>query len=92
MFSGKTTELMRRIRRYSIAKKKCTVIKYKADTRYDSDQAVTHDSVMCAAVPCTTLSEAEKAVENCDVIGIDEGQFVKFPFSTFILFFLTPSQ
>lgn len=44
MFSGKTTELMRRIKRYEIAKKKCLVIKYGADSRYtDEDKAVTHD-------------------------------------------------
>ena len=44
MFSGKTTELMRRIRRYKIAQRKCLVIKYKADTRYSEDKASTHDS------------------------------------------------
>ena len=43
MFSGKSTELMRRIRRYKIAKRNCVVIKYKADTRYSVEKAVTHD-------------------------------------------------
>ena len=89
MFSGKTTELMRRIRRYGIAKKKCVVIKYKADTRYDAEQAVTHDSVMCPAIPCTTLSEAEKAVADADVVGIDEGQFVIFYFYQIQVFYFS---
>ena len=43
MFSGKTTELMRRIRRYNIAQRECLVIKYRADTRYSVNKAVTHD-------------------------------------------------
>jgi thymidine kinase len=43
MFSGKSTELLRRIRRYTIAKRKCLVIKYKKDTRYSEDSLATHD-------------------------------------------------
>lgn len=45
MFSGKTTELQRRIRRYSLAKKACLVIKFIADNRYDAQgsHAITHD-------------------------------------------------
>lgn len=43
MFSGKTTELLRRIRRYNFARLHTVVIKYKNDTRYDADCAATHD-------------------------------------------------
>ena len=43
MFSGKTTELQRRIKRHTLAKKKCLVIKFLNDTRYDALNAVTHD-------------------------------------------------
>jgi len=75
MFSGKTTELLRRIRRYSIANKNCLVIKYKADTRYDEECAVTHDLIKTLAFPCSQLSEASKIIDSYDVIGIDEGQF-----------------
>lgn len=75
MFSGKTTELIRRIRRYTIAKKRCLQIKYKADTRYSEECASTHDKQMIAAKSCTYLKEAENLLENYDVIGIDEGQF-----------------
>ena len=43
MFSGKTTELIRRINRYTIAKENCLLIKYYRDDRYDVENASTHD-------------------------------------------------
>ena len=43
MFSGKTTEMMRRVKRYSIAGHSCLVIKNNRDTRYDVKQCATHD-------------------------------------------------
>lgn len=43
MFSGKSTELLRRIRRYTAANKQCLVLKYHLDTRYDQDNLSTHD-------------------------------------------------
>lgn len=43
MFSGKSTELLRRIRRYKAANKKCIVFKYYLDDRYDKDNMSTHD-------------------------------------------------
>ena len=76
MFSGKTTELMRRIRRYTHAKKRCQVIKYKKDTRYDDECASTHDLQKCEARGCNVLSElSDASLMDLDVIGIDEGQF-----------------
>ncbi|KAJ6253712.1 thymidine kinase [Anaeramoeba flamelloides] len=76
MFGGKSSELIRRARKYSIANKKCTVIKFARDTRYSVDKCSTHDKVMMDAVPCTgKLSEVEDKVKDYDVIGIDEGQF-----------------
>lgn len=73
--SGKTTELMRRVRRYTHANKRCQVIKYSKDTRYDKEFASTHDQQKCAAVSCTVLSElSAESLEELDVIGIDEGQ------------------
>jgi len=76
MFSGKTTELVRRIRRYTIAKHRCVVIKYSRDTRYTAeDEAATHDKMTIRAKPCASLEEVEDAVKVYDVIGIDEGQF-----------------
>lgn len=43
MFAGKSTELLRRVRRLEIAGKKCLYVKYAADTRYDADCITTHD-------------------------------------------------
>ena len=43
MFSGKSTELLRRIRRFTIANRTCLVVKYKNDTRYSEENMATHD-------------------------------------------------
>jgi len=76
MFSGKTTELLRRIRRFTIAKRKCVVIKYNKDTRYDAECAATHDRQTEKAISAGTLSEVPSSVlSNADVVGVDEGQF-----------------
>ena len=75
MFSGKTTELLRRIVRFTIAKLDCAVIKYKADTRYAVEEASTHDQRSIKAIPCELLSDVYHQVKTMDVIGIDEGQF-----------------
>ena len=76
MFSGKTTELLRRIRRYTIATRDCIVLKYHRDTRYsEADEAVTHDKQSVCAKPCATLAEMHALVQSFDVVGIDEGQF-----------------
>uniref|UniRef100_A0A6B2LGL3 Thymidine kinase n=1 Tax=Arcella intermedia TaxID=1963864 RepID=A0A6B2LGL3_9EUKA len=75
MFSGKSTELLRRIRRYTVAKRKCLVLKYEHDTRYSKDKMSTHDQIVWTAVPCTVLETAKELSLEYDVIGIDEGQF-----------------
>eukprot|EP00761_Pharyngomonas_kirbyi_P013555 gb/GECH01013584.1/.p1 GENE.gb/GECH01013584.1/~~gb/GECH01013584.1/.p1 ORF type:complete len:220 (+),score=44.22 gb/GECH01013584.1/:1-660(+) len=75
MFAGKTTELIRRIKRYTIAQKKCLLIKYRKDTRYSDDCMATHDRQQVMALPCDQLSETEEIMNKYDVIGIDEGQF-----------------
>jgi len=76
MFSGKTTELLRRIRRYTIAKRKCLVIKYNKDTRYDAECAATHDRQTEKAISAGILSDVPTAaLSSADVVGIDEGQF-----------------
>ena len=75
MFSGKSTELLRRIRRYRFAKKNCVVVKYKFDTRYSKEEVSTHDKQLMPAIPATTLEEIYPALQKYDVIGIDEGQF-----------------
>ncbi|XP_063444542.1 thymidine kinase, cytosolic-like [Mytilus trossulus] len=75
MFSGKTTELMRRMKRYQIANYKCLVIKYSKDDRYDKEGIATHDKQTLPAVPAEKLDDVLVMAENFEVIGVDEGQF-----------------
>ena len=77
MFSGKTSELISRYNRYTIGKKKCLMIKYKNDTRYDKNMIVTHDGIKISAVVCKNLYEVDHKINNYDVICIDEVQFYK---------------
>ncbi len=81
MFSGKTSELVKRVRRSMAASKKCLLIKYKGDTRYGLEPMLsTHDNVHMDAKSVLTLGEMENAAWHYDVIAIDEGQF--FPGKT----------
>jgi thymidine kinase len=76
MFSGKTTELMRRLKRYQIASHECLVIKYAKDMRYTTEAEIsTHDMKKIEAVPTYTLTNLRNQASNYSVIGIDEGQF-----------------
>ncbi|KAF2070645.1 hypothetical protein CYY_008039 [Polysphondylium violaceum] len=82
MFSGKTTELIRRIKKFNFANKKCLLIKYSKDIRYNdlSDSSnksllYTHDKLTYSAFPCSVLEDARTKAQDYDVIGIDEGQF-----------------
>ena len=75
MFSGKSTELMRRLRRNIIAKKKCVAIKYISDDRYSTENMATHDLLMMPAMSCSVLLKEVNGLLKYDVIGIDEGQF-----------------
>uniref|UniRef100_A0A8D2DHP7 Thymidine kinase n=1 Tax=Sciurus vulgaris TaxID=55149 RepID=A0A8D2DHP7_SCIVU len=74
MFSGKSTELMRRVRRFQIAQYKCLVIKYAKDTRY-SNSFSTHDRNTMDALPACLLRDTAQEALGVAVIGIDEGQF-----------------
>ncbi|XP_021374444.1 thymidine kinase, cytosolic-like [Mizuhopecten yessoensis] len=75
MFSGKTTELMRRMKRYQIANYKCLVIKYSKDDRYEKEGLATHDRQTLPAVAAERLADMEVLGESYNVIGVDEGQF-----------------
>ncbi|QKF94268.1 thymidine kinase [Fadolivirus algeromassiliense] len=77
MWSGKTSELVRRYTRHTIGGRKCLMIKYKNDTRYDEEMVVTHDKVKVQGLVCEYLYEADKVSENYDVVCIDEVQFYK---------------
>ncbi|ASK51271.1 Thymidine kinase [Eptesipox virus] len=74
MFSGKTSELGRRIRRHKIAKRKCVIIKYDKDIRYGKD-IFTHDGVSMTAIATSRLNNLYLNFTDYAVIGIDEGQF-----------------
>ena len=76
MFAGKSTELLKRVKRFEIAGKKTLCIKYSADTRYSKDAISTHDLQIKSAFACKKLSDISDHDWSCfDVIGIDEGQF-----------------
>ena len=80
MFSGKSTELHRRIRRHKIAGRSVLLVKYKDDTRYahicGSNANVTHDYQSLPAHSARELmGNVDNIAHNYDVIGIDEGQF-----------------
>ncbi|GLE09457.1 hypothetical protein PINS_up021121 [Pythium insidiosum] len=75
MFSGKSTELVRRMRRFQHAKLKCLVVKSTLDTRYSETHLSTHDRTTFQARPVQRLAEVRELVHEYDVIGVDEGQF-----------------
>lgn len=75
MFSGKTTELLRRIKRYQVANHPCIVIKYEKDNRYDADGIATHDRQTLRASACSVLGHIKHKAMDYSVVGIDEGQF-----------------
>jgi len=75
MFSGKSTELMRRVNRYQIAGKKCLLIKWKKDDRYADKECASHDGRKLAAVKAERLMTLINQIDKYDVIGVDEGQF-----------------
>ncbi|KAG8268899.1 Thymidine kinase, cytosolic [Homalodisca vitripennis] len=75
MFSGKTTELIRRLKRYRFANYRCMIIRYANDLRYSCTDVSTHDRQKLPATSATQLSPLEPEMDEIDVIGIDEGQF-----------------
>jgi len=78
MFSGKSEELIRRLRRAQIARQQVRVFKPKIDDRYDPIQIVSHSSLRIESIPVTTSEEVERHVRaagHVDVVGVDEAQF-----------------
>jgi thymidine kinase len=75
MFSGKTEELIRRLKRAQIANMKVEVYKPTTDTRYDKTKVVSHDANTIASTPVDKAIDILMLAENADVIGIDEAQF-----------------
>ena len=75
MFSGKTEELIRRLKRARIAKMKVEIFKPKLDTRYDEANVVSHDSNFIHSTPVDSSSQILLLSGNVEVVGIDEAQF-----------------
>lgn len=75
MFSGKTAELQRRLRRAKIAKLHVLVYKPSVDTRYGQNQVTSHDNLSIDAKAIQSASEILRHAIDADVIGIDEAQF-----------------
>ncbi|WP_339835868.1 thymidine kinase [uncultured Maribacter sp.] len=75
MFSGKTEELIRRLKRAQFAKLKVEIFKPMVDTRYDNEMVVSHDANEIRSTPVPAAANIRILAETCDVIGIDEAQF-----------------
>jgi thymidine kinase len=75
MFSGKTEELIRRLKRAKIANQKVEIFKPRIDTRYDSGKVVSHDENSILAIPVDHSHKILELVDGISVIGIDEAQF-----------------
>jgi thymidine kinase len=76
MFSGKSEELIRRLRRAQIAKRKVQIFKPKIDNRYAEDHIISHSEMR---IPSETLASSRELLQrvllDTEVVGIDEGQF-----------------
>lgn len=75
MFSGKTEELIRRLRRAQFANQKIAIFKPQIDTRYSDVEVVSHDSHKIESVPIKDAAEMLDVPKGTQVVGIDEAQF-----------------
>ncbi len=75
MFSGKTEELIRRLRRAHIANLRVGIFKPQTDRRYHPENIVSHDENTIVSIPVTSAKAILEHVSSVDVIGIDEAQF-----------------
>lgn len=75
MFSGKTEELIRRLKRVEIAHLKAEIFKPSFDTRFDEQKIVSHDENKIQSTPIDNSQTILLLAQNVDVVGIDEAQF-----------------
>jgi thymidine kinase len=75
MFSGKTEELIRRLKRAKIARQKVEIFKPEVDKRYDETNVVSHDENAILSTPVESASQILLLTNDVDVVGIDEAQF-----------------
>ena len=76
MFSGKTEELIRRMKRAKFAKQKVEIFKPAIDTRYSDNDVVSHDQNTIPSTPVETSSSILLLSSDIEVVGIDEAQFL----------------
>jgi thymidine kinase len=75
MFSGKTEELIRRLKRVKIANLKAEIFKPAIDVRYDAEKIVSHDASSIHSTPVSSSQNILLLTQDVDVVGIDEAQF-----------------
>ena len=75
MFSGKTEELIRRLKRAKIAHQQTLIFKPKKDIRYDDENVVSHDANAIESIPVAKSEDIYEHLSNTNVVGIDEAQF-----------------
>ncbi len=75
MFSGKTEELIRRLRRAKIAMLKVEIFKPRIDVRYSEDEVISHDENAIRSTPVTASGNILLLANDVDVVGVDEAQF-----------------
>jgi thymidine kinase len=75
MFSGKSEEMIRRLRRAEIAGQRSVIFKPRIDDRYDAADVVSHAGIRMRAVPVTDVAELVEGARGMEVVGIDEVQF-----------------
>ena len=75
MFSGKTEELIRRMKRAKFARQKVEIFKPSIDTRYSDEDIVSHDRTSIRSTPIDSSGSLLLLASDIDVVGIDEAQF-----------------
>lgn len=75
MFSGKTEELIRRMKRAQFAKQKVEIFKPAIDTRYDEEEVVSHNANAISSTPVPSSNNILILANDVEVVGIDEAQF-----------------
>lgn len=75
MFSGKTEELIRRLKRAQFAKQRVEIFKPAVDTRYDEEEVVSHNDNRIRSTPVPASTNILLLANEVDVVGIDEAQF-----------------
>jgi len=75
MFSGKTEELIRRLKRATFAKQRVEIFKPAIDKRYHDEMVVSHDANEIRSTPVPSAANIRILADGCDVVGIDEAQF-----------------